>query len=346
MNLWFVKPRENELLSSWLIRTAIAHGCTPLTLTNLIWKRWRVWTIDLDLAITSNKLDILRLSTGQNILINDLTLKQVNKKINGDSLYKKWITKIGVRNLDRTGGLRFCPLCLNKSPYLKKTWRLAWNIYCEDHKVLLQTTCCNCSLPFTPHKISYNQLSMIHCVRCNYSLVSQVYPLKDNDILDIQKYLNQMIFLNSDYTCNQIKEKFEIYHFFIRFFNRAYYFKSKPDQLLMESLDVDISNNNNNVSTIEMMPPEHLIKLMKIISLVKDKSADELAECFYSFGYTRQSFSSRLTFSKLLFIQNFLDCLPDKPRSTKRKRQIIRNEFHPLSKDKVMKKWHLLKMKS
>ena len=27
MKLWFVEPYDDELLSSWLIRTAIAQGC-------------------------------------------------------------------------------------------------------------------------------------------------------------------------------------------------------------------------------------------------------------------------------------------------------------------------------
>ena len=60
MKLWFVEPYDDELLSSWLIRTAIAQGCQPLTLTHKIWgKSWRPWTSDLDLNIDSEYLQIL-----------------------------------------------------------------------------------------------------------------------------------------------------------------------------------------------------------------------------------------------------------------------------------------------
>ena len=64
MTLWFIQPYQDEILSSWLIRTAISHGCTPLTLTHSIWgNSWRPWTTDFDLNIPKQKLISLSSTT-------------------------------------------------------------------------------------------------------------------------------------------------------------------------------------------------------------------------------------------------------------------------------------------
>lgn len=37
-----------ESLTSWLVRAALKHGCSPLTFTYYYWPKYRIWTYDVD----------------------------------------------------------------------------------------------------------------------------------------------------------------------------------------------------------------------------------------------------------------------------------------------------------
>ncbi|MFE8730337.1 TniQ family protein, partial [Aeromonas hydrophila] len=43
-----ISPFKDELLSSWLVRASLAHGCDPMSLTSAVWPTWRAWTVDID----------------------------------------------------------------------------------------------------------------------------------------------------------------------------------------------------------------------------------------------------------------------------------------------------------
>lgn len=349
MTLWFVSPYQDELLSSWLIRTAISHGCTPLTLTHTIWgNSWRPWTIDLDFNIPDHKFVPLLCSTLSVQRLQKLTLQDIRQKINiSNDKTRQWITKLGVRNLDRTGGLRFCPLCLSEHGYIKKMWRVAWNIYCEEHNVLLQSYCEKCSLAFSPHKIQFNNLDMTYCPRCNNKLSAQIYKIQNNKIKEIQVELNSMLLKGtSKCTMTKIQELLEIYSFFIRFVNSSSLARSTADQRLIRDIGLNLNKKTSRGAGIERMPPEWLYELFKILIIVRGKSIEDLSKYFSALGYTQQSFTSRLSNPRLMFLQNFIDLLPSHPRSPK---NITKTRFievvYPLSREEVLKKWELLMMK-
>lgn len=46
---------EDELLSSWLVRTALAHGCAPLALAGIVWPGWRAFCGDLDRGMSAER---------------------------------------------------------------------------------------------------------------------------------------------------------------------------------------------------------------------------------------------------------------------------------------------------
>ncbi len=35
-----ISPLKDELLSSWLVRASLAHGCDPMSLTSAVWPTW------------------------------------------------------------------------------------------------------------------------------------------------------------------------------------------------------------------------------------------------------------------------------------------------------------------
>lgn len=349
MRLQFVSPYPNELLSSWLIRTAIDHGCTPLTLTYAIWgNSWRPWTVDMDLNISDDRLIPLLSNTLSLQQIKKLTLKGINQRINGDSeQLRRWITKLGVRNLDRTGGLKFCPLCLLECGYIKQQWRVVWNVYCEIHNVLLQSHCEQCSLAFSPHKISFDNLNVVYCPRCRGQLSKQVYKFKILEIKAIQKNLNVLLLQDeSQSTAKELREILGVYGFFLRFVNSASLIRSTADQRLLDRLELNLNKKNNIKEGIEKMPSEWMIELFKIVILVREKSVSDLAMYFNELGYTQQSFISRLPAYKFEFLQNFLSLLPSNPRKSKciNKGRLIET-IHPLPREEVLEKWELLKKK-
>ncbi|MBS7820740.1 TniQ family protein [Wohlfahrtiimonas chitiniclastica] len=349
MTLWFVSPHQDEILSSWLIRTAISHGCTPLTLTHTIWgNSWRPWTIDLDFNIPHHKLVPLLSSTLSTRQLQKLTLQDINQKINiNNDQTRKWITKLGIRNLDRTGGLRFCPLCLSEHGYIKKLWRVAWNIYCEDHNVLLQSCCEKCSLAFSPHKISFNSLDMACCPRCENKLSAQIYKVQDSEIKEIQLELNRMLLQDANKCFTEkFQELLEIYGFFIRFVNSSSLIRSTADQRLIRDIGLNLNKKTGIREEIEKMSAEWLYELFKILVIVRDKSIEDLSEYFNALGYTQQSFTSRLPNPRLAFLQNFISLLPSQPRAPK---NITKARFveavYPLPREEVLKRWEHLMMR-
>ena len=56
-----LSPLTDELLSSWLIRNAIANGSDPAHFSAAIWGKWRAWTVDFDRQTPVSKIHSLSL---------------------------------------------------------------------------------------------------------------------------------------------------------------------------------------------------------------------------------------------------------------------------------------------
>jgi hypothetical protein len=129
-------PREDELLSSWLIRIALCHLAEPATFVNLYLPRWRniLWARDVDVWADNDLLETLSLKSGIAYeILHKLTLKfyegylseTINPKTRNpfiQNLVNCCRVKIGC-------GLRFCPDCLRADdiPYFRKKWRLSFS---------------------------------------------------------------------------------------------------------------------------------------------------------------------------------------------------------------------------
>ena len=112
---------QDELLSSWLIRTAFENGSYPLAWTWHFWRRSRVWTLDIDRFCSLELINaIVSPKVTKQELINATLYPSLLKIVSNDiHQYKKswpWVTTLGARNRDRTGGLRYCPECLKSPP--------------------------------------------------------------------------------------------------------------------------------------------------------------------------------------------------------------------------------------
>lgn len=170
-------PLNDELLSSWLIRTAYMHHSDPATFLNLYFPDYdyELWDKDLDLYSAGSLIDRLSDKTGfPREIIYNMTLKSyesyLSEEIHSNNrnsfilpIYRR------ARNI-RQYAQRLCPLCLkeDKQPYLRKKWRLFFSTACVKHKCFLIDRCPPCGAPFIIHK-RLNDGDFPHCRKCGFS---------------------------------------------------------------------------------------------------------------------------------------------------------------------------------
>ena len=199
-----VSPFEDEIFSSWLIRSAIANGTDPSSFADGIWPNFRMWTRDIDRHMPNNKIDILcKRITLSKEHIRNLTLEPLIEKIMLSSSLdpkKPWyfVIPTGLRGGFKTNGTYFCPNCLDsKNPYFKKQWRLAWNTSCPIHGNILIAKCQKCNRSIEPHLITYTNANFQLCVHCGFDLRKSKCITGNTDVILLQEELNNCIFSDS-----------------------------------------------------------------------------------------------------------------------------------------------------
>lgn len=168
---------SDEIISSWLVRAALAQGCDPLVLSGGVWPRWRVWALDTDRFMHDGRLRPLSCVSGiPPEAFRAATLYPVASRIHGGNLPEKaiwpWILALGARNTKRRGGLQYCPFCLTKdaNPYYRIQWRFAWHNGCEHHGCTLLDRCWNCGAPVEPHRLMAEDIHAAICATCKTDL--------------------------------------------------------------------------------------------------------------------------------------------------------------------------------
>lgn len=162
----------DELLSSWLVRTALAHGCPVSSLTYTVWPRVRAWTGDLDRGLDHRRLIALAEITGLSVpQVVAATLAPAARSIRFASETLPvgtwpWVLALGCRNRSHAGGLQCCPECIGElTPHYLIQGRLAWHTACPKHQVQLIDQCHCCFAPLQPGLLLPGA-SISHCHRC------------------------------------------------------------------------------------------------------------------------------------------------------------------------------------
>lgn len=155
-----LQPKDDELLSSWIIRLAHAHGIKVQTMSAMLFgQNTNIWNRDLDQLAPLEDLKILSTVSGAPFdRIEQTTLRSLEGTLfehhtpNGMC---RWIIPIGIFHRSRRRpGLMFCPKCLqdDSEPFFRRTWRLAFATLCTKHHCYLLDTCPNCKSPLAPHR--------------------------------------------------------------------------------------------------------------------------------------------------------------------------------------------------
>lgn len=170
-------PLDNELLSSWLVRTSYLHHSDPATFLNLYLPEYdyKLWDNDIDLYCDDILASKLSDKTGfPKDKIYGMTLKSYESYLS-ENIYpnnrNKFIIPIHRRQRNvRQFAQRLCPLCLkeDKEPYLRKKWRLFFSTACVKHNCFLIDKCPDCGTPFMVNK-RLNDEDFPHCRKCGFS---------------------------------------------------------------------------------------------------------------------------------------------------------------------------------
>ncbi len=169
-------PYPNELLSSWLTRTAFAHGYSLTTFLSLFIKHDGSALSRIDLDFNDTKALISQLASKCHLNVQTLQSLSLRSEegylFEGDSvtLYPpKQIRKLKDKRTHY--GLMFCPKCLaeDSQPYWRKQWRYLFYNACPKHRVFLTDRCWACYERVRFSKMKPSE-EIVYCSRCEHDL--------------------------------------------------------------------------------------------------------------------------------------------------------------------------------
>ena len=206
---WPIHPQiqPGEILSSWMLRIAQENGFKAYTFYAQQFGRSReIWTRDIDHLAPDWLIDLLADRTGASVqAISATTLRAfegvVFERINPSGA-TRWLLPLGVYHRTRRAfGQQFCPVCLatDERPYLRRRWRLAIQVVCAEHGVLLLDRCAVCSKPLAPHRADIlsgrglsARASMRYCGYCRADLSVRGVNVTAEDVL-LQQQLDRLL---------------------------------------------------------------------------------------------------------------------------------------------------------
>ncbi|WP_417439781.1 TniQ family protein [Idiomarina abyssalis] len=188
------RPLDDELLTSWLIRTSFDNFSSPKALTNYIFKQQESWCRDLDRQISSTKLPILSaLSNVNEQSLTDLTLKPLISRTTNATLSLAgawpWLLARRSEHSNTYRSLSFCPVCLagDSKPYFRRKWRLSFVTVCIEHNCHLRDRCPHCQQSIEPHLLKKKELST--CAHCLKNISSFSAQKADPDVIENTSYI-------------------------------------------------------------------------------------------------------------------------------------------------------------
>jgi TniQ/Putative transposase of IS4/5 family (DUF4096) len=192
-----LKPKADELLSSWLARLSLAHGLHPASLCSILLSTVRsshhqngngLWHRDIDRNVSTQILSVLADKTGIGIgRLRDSTLSAfegwIYERLNtmGNA---QWVMPTSSSpSSGKCYGLQYCPRCLleDDEPYFRRSWRLAFITLCIKHGTQLLDRCEVCKEPINYRRSIYGSLhnpptgNLVWCSNCKTDLRHVTY---------------------------------------------------------------------------------------------------------------------------------------------------------------------------
>ena len=183
--LWpcHIHPKEDELLSSWIVRLAHEQKMKVQTFSEEVFGRDRqIWNRDVDRLAPRWVVVKLRVRTGTTLAdAFQTSLRAYRTKLyrkHRDNGVEQWMLPLDMWHRKHRGfGLQFCPACLAEGdvPYFRKRWRVAFYTVCTKHNCMVRDRCPECGSPIAYHRIDVGEhgsadylLSVCH--HCHFDL--------------------------------------------------------------------------------------------------------------------------------------------------------------------------------
>lgn len=188
-----VELQPDELLSSFLIRNAHAHGTSPYLFMNYFWPGRALWDRDCDRSADREWLsEVSELAGVPTEVLATSTLIPFRQSLGSTSRYGDTSLLLSASVYHRTRrrhGLQFCPECLSNHPYwFRRIWRLGFVLYCPEHGIPLIDCCPACGSPVIPHRSL--RLDARYCHQCDSCLHNTMTENSCSErLLDLQKLL-------------------------------------------------------------------------------------------------------------------------------------------------------------
>jgi len=207
--LWPAHPQilPGEILSSWLVRIAHSNGfqAREFAVNQLLYDR-EIWRRDIDHLAPQRLIALLARKTGFDGKAIESTTLRSYEGLAFERFIEygatRWILPLGIQGRTRRlFGQQYCPLCLaaDPVPYLRLRWRMAFQMVCALHGVLLSDRCPTCARALAPYRlnvipcISWNAQTVIRfCGYCHNDLASLAVPV-DAQALQVQRSLDAVI---------------------------------------------------------------------------------------------------------------------------------------------------------
>ena len=215
-SLWPVhlKPLPDELLSSWLIRLAHAHGYKVEALCRIFLGRGAsMWNRDVDRSYQPELMrSVLTATSASEQQFFQTTLLSYEGTLSERYVAAgtaRWLISLAIfHRTRRRPGLMYCRLCLafDREPYFRKRWRLACMTVCTQHGVNLEDTCPHCQAPLMPHRADVGFHSfvptdrlLIRCFRCGRDLRKGLTMPSDGELIALTRKVEKCI--DDGFTC-------------------------------------------------------------------------------------------------------------------------------------------------
>lgn len=165
-----VVPAQDELLSSWLHRLALAYGLSPRHFGDCLGFGAGAWSARLDLDAPATLLNLLHRQTG---VCHDRIAAMTIGGGDWRRLLLPLRHSVGLARADQICAtwLQFCPECLadDEAAYFRRAWRRASVMTCRSHGRRLIDRCPACRQGLAP----FNQRALapqFQCSVCGFDL--------------------------------------------------------------------------------------------------------------------------------------------------------------------------------
>ncbi|AZR35203.1 hypothetical protein NX08_020550 [Xanthomonas vasicola] len=173
------RPVADELLSSYLVRVAIAQGTSAHRLCARYAPGVSVWTRDIDRCAPERLIRVVADQAQVSVdRIEGMCLsgwRELAPRTHPMAAITPWISAVGTyHRLRRRYGLHYCPACLEQDGAFLRCWRLSFVTACPMHEIQLRDRCGSCGEPVAPHR----QGVMTRCWHCQGDLCAGSRPLE------------------------------------------------------------------------------------------------------------------------------------------------------------------------